>query len=100
METSPGRGASDTPLPACCDETAERQRVELDGDLADVEPPSWVVPLVEPVQHAEEAVRRDLHIQIRTELTALDAFAHDLLPEPLVLLRRQPCALTEPSLEI
>src|SRR5205807_8047303 len=46
-----------------------------------------VVPFVEPVQHSQQAVGGDLDIEIRAELTGLDALANDLLPAALVFFR-------------
>ena len=67
-------------------EAGQRQRRELLGHLGEAQPALRVVPLVGPVQHAQQAVRHDLDVEVGPELARLDALAQDLLPVAFVLL--------------
>src|SRR5271155_2075785 len=79
-------------------EASERQCGELLGDLLHAQAALWVVPFVEPVQHSEQPVRRHLNVEIRAELAVVDAFAQDLLPAALVVLRRKTDHFAEAAL--
>src|SRR5882762_1753230 len=78
-------------------ESGKGERRELIGHLAHAEPPARVVPLVEPIQHPEQAVGDDLHIEVWPELAGFH-LTQDLLPAPFVLLRRELELLAEPAL--
>src|SRR5712691_1721122 len=81
-------------------EAAERERRKLVGHLAHAEPPARVVPLVQPVEHAEQTVGNHLHVEVRAKLAGLHPLAEDLLPESLVRLRRELRRRAKPPLQI
>src|ERR1700746_4170395 len=79
-------------------ETGERQGGELLAHLLHAEAALRVVPFVEPVQHSQEAVGRDLNVELGAELAALDAFADDPLPATFVFFWREANHFAEAAL--